>query len=248
MYGNATDADVDASWLAMPGLPGRHDPAAVAPGGSAAGAWSPSPSRLAVHIALFGAVVRCGVVVPGRRRARVHRRARASSARRRCGRSRAAWRSSSAWPPPTRPASASSRCSSPLTIVAFALGRVGLRPQPHGARAQGPHPGAARGARRARAPRGRRPTARASRASSTPCCPPPGRADPAGRRRPRDRRRRRRRHGDARADRGGQPRHARGDARDRRRPARRRRRRPRRADAHVAARAASCATRATPRA
>ena len=63
MYGNATDADVDASWLAMPAFLAvtipvlwrraapLHAMAAVAAG-------------LAVHIALFGSVVRCGVVFP----------------------------------------------------------------------------------------------------------------------------------------------------------------------------------------
>jgi hypothetical protein len=63
MYGNATDAEVDASWLAMPFFLAVTIPvlwrraaplqalAAVAIG-------------LAVHIALFGFVVRCGVVFP----------------------------------------------------------------------------------------------------------------------------------------------------------------------------------------
>ncbi|HEX6696958.1 MAG TPA: hypothetical protein VF080_09195 [Solirubrobacteraceae bacterium] len=63
MYGNATDAQVDASWLALPVFLAVTIPvlwrraaplqamAAVAVG-------------LAVHIALFGSVVRCGVVFP----------------------------------------------------------------------------------------------------------------------------------------------------------------------------------------
>ena len=37
MYGNATDAEVDASWLAIPVFLGVTIPRAVAPGGSAAG-------------------------------------------------------------------------------------------------------------------------------------------------------------------------------------------------------------------
>ena len=110
MYGNATDADVDASWLAMPvfllvTIPVLWRRAAPLQAMAAVAA------ALAVHIALFGSVVRCGVVFPvvgvlvfTRRRAL---RAHAP----RCGRSRAAWPSSSAWPPPTPPGSASSRCS-----------------------------------------------------------------------------------------------------------------------------------------
>jgi signal transduction histidine kinase len=63
MYGNATDADVDASWLAMPLFLGVTIPvlwrrAAPLP------AMAAVAVALAVHIALFGSVVRCGVVFP----------------------------------------------------------------------------------------------------------------------------------------------------------------------------------------
>jgi signal transduction histidine kinase len=63
MYGNATDADVDASWLAMPVFLGVTVPllwrrAAPLPAMGAVAA------ALAIHIALFGSVVRCGVVFP----------------------------------------------------------------------------------------------------------------------------------------------------------------------------------------
>src|SRR4051794_28631021 len=63
MYGNATDAGVDASWLAMPVFLGVTIPVLwrrVAP----LQAIAAVAIALAVHIALFGSVVRCGVVFP----------------------------------------------------------------------------------------------------------------------------------------------------------------------------------------
>jgi signal transduction histidine kinase len=63
MYGNATDADVDASWLAMPVFLGVTIPVLwrrAAP----LQAMAAVAVALAVHIALFGSVVRCGVVFP----------------------------------------------------------------------------------------------------------------------------------------------------------------------------------------
>jgi signal transduction histidine kinase len=63
MYGNATDADVDASWLAMPVFLGVTVPLLwrrAAP----LQAMAAVAAALAVHIALFGSVVRCGVVFP----------------------------------------------------------------------------------------------------------------------------------------------------------------------------------------
>jgi signal transduction histidine kinase len=63
MYGNATDADVDASWLAMPVFLGVTIPLLwrrAAP----LQAMVAVAVALAVHIALFGSVVRCGVVFP----------------------------------------------------------------------------------------------------------------------------------------------------------------------------------------
>ena len=63
MYGNATDADVDASWLAMPFFLGVTIPVLwrrAAP----LQAMAAVAVALAVHIALFGSVVRCGVVFP----------------------------------------------------------------------------------------------------------------------------------------------------------------------------------------
>lgn len=63
MYGNATDADVDASWLAMPVFLGVTIPLLwrrAAP----LQAMAAVAAALAVHIALFGSVVRCGVVFP----------------------------------------------------------------------------------------------------------------------------------------------------------------------------------------
>jgi signal transduction histidine kinase len=63
MYGNATDADVDASWLAMPVFLGVTIPVLwrrAAP----LQAMAAVAVAVAVHIALFGSVVRCGVVFP----------------------------------------------------------------------------------------------------------------------------------------------------------------------------------------
>jgi signal transduction histidine kinase len=63
MYGNATDAKVDASWLAMPLFLGVTIPVLwrrAAP----LQAMAAVAGALAVHIALFGSVVRCGVVFP----------------------------------------------------------------------------------------------------------------------------------------------------------------------------------------
>jgi signal transduction histidine kinase len=63
MYGNATDADVDASWLAMPVFLGVTIPVLwrrAAP----LQAIIAVAAALAVHIALFGSVIRCGVVFP----------------------------------------------------------------------------------------------------------------------------------------------------------------------------------------
>lgn len=63
MYGNATDADVDASWLAIPVFLAVTIPVLWRRG-------APLPAlvavavALAVHTALFGFVVRCGVVFP----------------------------------------------------------------------------------------------------------------------------------------------------------------------------------------
>ena len=108
---------------------------------------------LAVHIALFGSVVRCGVVFPvvgvlvfTRRRAlRAHDRAVGARGRpghhpRHGRRRRDRLRRGLA-----------ARAADDRGLRARARR---LRPRPHGARAQGPHPGAARGARRARAARG----------------------------------------------------------------------------------------------
>jgi signal transduction histidine kinase len=63
MYGNATDADVDASWLALPAFLAVTIPVLwrrAAP----LQAMAAVAAALAVHIALFGSVVRCGVVFP----------------------------------------------------------------------------------------------------------------------------------------------------------------------------------------
>ena len=63
MYGNATDAEVDASWLAMPVFLGVTIPVLW----RRAAPWQAMAAvavALAVHIALFGSVVRCGVVFP----------------------------------------------------------------------------------------------------------------------------------------------------------------------------------------
>jgi signal transduction histidine kinase len=63
MYGNATDAEVDASWLAMPVFLGVTIPVLW----RRAAPWQAMVAvavALAVHIALFGSVVRCGVVFP----------------------------------------------------------------------------------------------------------------------------------------------------------------------------------------
>lgn len=63
MYGNVTDAEVDASWLAMPVFLGVTVPVLwrrAAP----LQAMIAMAGALAVHIALFGSVVRCGVVFP----------------------------------------------------------------------------------------------------------------------------------------------------------------------------------------
>ncbi len=63
MYGNATDAQVDASWLALPVFLGVTIPVLwrrAAP----LQAMAVVGAALAVHIALFGSVVRCGVVFP----------------------------------------------------------------------------------------------------------------------------------------------------------------------------------------
>src|SRR5512133_2115504 len=63
MYGNATDADVDASWLALPAFLAVTIPVLwrrAAP----LQALAAVAVALAVHIALFGSVVRCGVVFP----------------------------------------------------------------------------------------------------------------------------------------------------------------------------------------
>jgi signal transduction histidine kinase len=63
MYGNATDADVEASWFALPvfllvTIPVLWRCAAPLP------ALAAVAVATAVHIALFGSVVRCGVVFP----------------------------------------------------------------------------------------------------------------------------------------------------------------------------------------
>jgi signal transduction histidine kinase len=63
MYGNATDADVDASWLALPVFLGVTIPVLwrrAAP----LQAMAAVAVAVVVHIALFGSVVRCGVVFP----------------------------------------------------------------------------------------------------------------------------------------------------------------------------------------
>ena len=63
MYGNVTDADVNASWLAIPVFLGVTIPVLwrrAAP----LQAMVAVAVALAVHIALFGSVVRCGVVFP----------------------------------------------------------------------------------------------------------------------------------------------------------------------------------------
>src|ERR1700750_540983 len=63
MYGNATDAEVDASWLAMPVFLAVTIPLLwrrAAP----LQAMATVAVAVAVHIALFGSVVRCGVVFP----------------------------------------------------------------------------------------------------------------------------------------------------------------------------------------
>jgi signal transduction histidine kinase len=63
MYGNATDAEVDASWLAIPVFLGVTVPILwrrAAP----LQAMAAVAVALGVHIALFGSVVRCGVVFP----------------------------------------------------------------------------------------------------------------------------------------------------------------------------------------
>jgi signal transduction histidine kinase len=63
MYGNATDAEVDASWLALPAFLAVTIPVLwrrAAP----LQAMAAVAAALAVHIALFGSVVRCGVVFP----------------------------------------------------------------------------------------------------------------------------------------------------------------------------------------
>src|SRR3954465_6391995 len=63
MYGNATDAEVDAGWLAIPVFLGVTIPVLwrrAAP----LQAMAAVAVALAVHIALFGSVVRCGVVFP----------------------------------------------------------------------------------------------------------------------------------------------------------------------------------------
>jgi signal transduction histidine kinase len=63
MYGNATDADVDASWLAMPVFLGVTIPLLwrrAAP----LQAMAAVAVAVALHIALFGSVTRCGVVFP----------------------------------------------------------------------------------------------------------------------------------------------------------------------------------------
>jgi signal transduction histidine kinase len=63
MYGNVTDADVNAGWLAIPVFLGVTIPVLwrrAAP----LQAMLAVAVALAVHIALFGSVVRCGVVFP----------------------------------------------------------------------------------------------------------------------------------------------------------------------------------------
>jgi signal transduction histidine kinase len=63
MYGNATDADVNASWLAMPVFLLVTIPVLwrrVAP----LAALAAVAIALAIHIAAFGSVVRCGVAFP----------------------------------------------------------------------------------------------------------------------------------------------------------------------------------------
>jgi signal transduction histidine kinase len=63
MYGNATDAEVDASWLAIPVFLGVTVPMLwrrAAP----LQALAAVAVALGVHTALFGSVVRCGVVFP----------------------------------------------------------------------------------------------------------------------------------------------------------------------------------------
>ena len=90
MYGNVTDADVDASWLAMPlfllvtipVLWRRAAPLA---------ALAAVAVALAIHIAAFGTIVRCGVAFPVVGVIVFSAAARLERARRRCGRWPPAW-------------------------------------------------------------------------------------------------------------------------------------------------------------
>jgi hypothetical protein len=175
MYGNATDADLDASWLAMPTFLGVTVPVLwrrAAP----LQAMAAVAVALAVHIALFGTLVRCGVVFPvvG---------VLVFTVAARFDRTTALWALAGGLAIIVGMAAADAQgwgvvgLLVPLTLVAFALGRVAHARSRMVARAQGPHPGAARRARRARAPRGGdRPHAPLGRARR-PAGPPPGRAD-----------------------------------------------------------------------
>jgi signal transduction histidine kinase len=63
MYGNASDADVDAGYLAMPVFLGVTVPVLWRRAAPLA-AFAAVAGALAIHIALFGSLVRCGVVFP----------------------------------------------------------------------------------------------------------------------------------------------------------------------------------------
>ena len=237
MYGNATDAEVDAAGWRCPCFLGVTIPVLwrrAAP----LQAMAAVAVALAVHIALFGVGGALRRRLPGRRGARVHHRRalrahdRAVGARGRPSPSSSAWR-------------AADETGFGVVSLLVAVDARGVR-----AGARSPMPAAAWWAsckdrtqelRAARDERARLEVAtdrtRLSGELDALLQRRLGRAGPAGRCGPRARRRRRRRHGDARADRGGQPRHAGRDARDRRRPARRRRR-PDLAGAHADALAA----------
>jgi hypothetical protein len=191
MYGNATDADVNASWLAIPVFLAVTVPVLwrrAAP----LQAMVAVAVGVAVHIALFGSVVRCGVVFPvvG---------VLVFTVASRSERSTALWALAGGLAIIFGMAAADETGFGvvsllvPLTIVAFALGRVAHARSRMG----GELKDRTQELRAARDERARRPPR-----------PPPGPADPAGRRGPRDRRRRRRGHGDPRGDRGGESRHA----------------------------------------
>ena len=175
MYGNATDADVDASWLAMPVFLAVTIPVLwrrAAP----LQAMAAVAAALAVHIALFGSVVRCGVVFPvvG---------VLVFTVAARFERTTALWALAGGLAIIFGMAAADEtgfgrgRAARPADHRGLRARARRLRPRAHGARAEGPHRGAARGARRARSARGgdrsHAPLGRARR----PADAPPGRAD-----------------------------------------------------------------------